>query len=219
MSAGGSTGMGKSESSTKQGSQQQSSGQSNSFIDPGQRAFLEQLWGTAQQQYPQMQGMARDFQNRSGELYSQGQGLLQQLGGATGGVIDQMGMDINRQLQRQLGGAGGIDSGFQQSGTFGGARNGIERGLAQEAALNQFGTQAANLRLQGNLASQSALPGLLGMQETGMTAQYGPLAALAAMIGNPAILNQSTQQGTGSSFGRSRANAWNFDAAMNAQVI
>ena len=209
-------GMGKSDQESQQGAQNQSTSQSNSFIDPGQRAFLEHLWGTAQQQYPQMQGMARDFQNRSGELYSQGQGLLQQLGGATGGVIDQMGMDINRQLQRQLGGAGGIDSGFQQSGTFGGARNGIERGLAQEAALNQFGTQAANLRLQGNLASQAALPGLLGMQETGMTAQYGPLAALAQIIGNPAILNQMTQQSTGSSFGRSRMNEWKITAGVPA---
>ena len=109
MSSGG---MGKTDQEAQQGAQDQATTQSNSFIDPGQRAFLEQLWGTAQQQYPQMQGMARDFQNRSGELYSQGQGLLQQLGGATGGVIDQMGMDINRQLQRQLGGAGGIDSGW-----------------------------------------------------------------------------------------------------------
>lgn len=213
---GGIVSMGKSESKQTSGATNQSTGQSNSFIDPGQRSFLQQLWGTAAQQYPNMQGLAQNFMDRSGELYSQGQGLLGQLGGATSGVVDQLGIDINRQLQRQLGGAGGIDSGFQMSGTFGGGRNQIERGLAQEGALNQFGTQAANLRLGGVEQSLAALPGLQGIQGAGLAAQYGPLAALAAAIGNPAILNQSTQQGTGSQYGRGRSNSWNMNFGSDA---
>jgi hypothetical protein len=63
------------------------------------------------------------------------------------GSIDQLGADINRQLNRQLGGAGGVATQFAQSGTLGGGRQDVAEGLARESALREFGQGAQNLRL------------------------------------------------------------------------
>lgn len=208
MSGGGD--MGKSQQKNKTDQQQSSFGESASFIAPEQRGFLQQLWGQAAQAYPSMQDMATRYSRQSDDLYAQGQGLLSQLTGATGGMIDQVGEDINRQLQRQLGGAGGIDSQAAMMGGMGGGRNQVERGLAQEGALDAFGRQAAGLRLAGNESAMQALPGLQGLLGSGMTAQYGPLAALAELIGGPAILQQSRDQSQGTSRSRGSADQWNF---------
>lgn len=62
-------------------------------------------------------------------------------------VIGTLGEDINRQLQRMLGGAGGVNTQSALAGGLGGGRNQVERGLAQEGALQEFGRQAGQLRL------------------------------------------------------------------------
>lgn len=87
-------------------------------------------------------------------------------------TIEALGEDINRQLARQLGGAGGIDAGFAAGGTLGGGRNMVERGLAQEAAINQFGQAAANIRLQdAQQRQQLAANQALQTQSLGQQAQ------------------------------------------------
>lgn len=86
-------------------------------------------------------------------------------------VIASLGEDINRQLQRQLGGAGGTNSGFALTGSLGGGRNQVAEGIAGEGAINAFARESGQIRaadearvssanqavdLQAQLANQSA---------------------------------------------------------------
>jgi len=100
-------------------------------------------------------------------------------------VIGNLGEDINRQLSRMIGGPGGINTASELSGTFGGGRNQVSQGIAQEGALNTFGTQAGQLRLQDYQARQGqalqALQSAGGMFGTGEGQRLGALGALGGL--------------------------------------
>ena len=180
------------------------------FIDPSQGPFLQQLRQAAQ-------GLQGQQQGQIGQLFGQAEGLLgqgQQFLGGIGGTQQQLGQfgqasfgqgqagidaltgiaqgtnpaaqalqrqaqgqnpflqqqitglgeDINQQLQRQLGGAGGIGTEAGLAGQRGGGRQGVESGLAQEAALTQFQRGATGLRSQDIGRQLQAASGLLGFQ-------------------------------------------------------
>lgn len=187
-------GMNKSEQSQQSTGSTDSSGSSRSFIAPQQQGFLSELWQTAQNRYPGIQQIADQYQQQAQGLYGQGQALLGSLTGATGGVVDQVGEDIQRQLARQIGGAGGIGSQFQGSGTFGGSRQGIEQGLAQQGAMQSFAQEAARLRLGGTQAALSALPQVQGMSMSGLEGTMAPLQSWAGILGSPTVLSEAQQQ-------------------------
>lgn len=240
------SGGGKSSSSQKSSSTQasESIGEQfrQSFIDPSQAPFLDWLRNQGQQvaasQVGQIGGAAMDL---SRNLLGQGQQFLNSLsagvsgGGsrdlglsvpalnqdAVQGSIDAVGKDIAQQLQRQMFGAGGIQTGYSQTGGLGGGREGVERGLAQEGALTQFAQAAAGMRdadtarrqqlqtqlamkqgelglgygqlaQQGALGGLNALGGLMNLGMAGYGAQFAPLMALSQIVGAPTTLDYAT---------------------------
>jgi len=103
------------------------------------------------------------------------------------GVIGNLGEDINRQLQRMLGGAGGVNTQSALSGTLGGGRNEVSTGIAQEGALNTFGTQAGQIRLNDYQTRQAqglqALESAGGMYGAGQGQDLAALSGLAGVGG------------------------------------
>ncbi len=187
--------------------------------------------------FPQAQGIAQRQLSEAGELAPQLsgqllgqaqsffgqldvnnnpflQGLAQFQGGLAGQVdplIDQLGMDINRQLGRDQ-----FSAGQQQSisGNRGGGRHGVAQGILQEGAINAFSREAANLRfgaaqqdqnqqLQALLgggqistgaagAGLSQLGGVFDLGLGGLSGQFSPLESLANLL--PATVLGSSQQ-------------------------
>lgn len=176
--AGGSESMGKSQSRSKSVSQGTSSSQQSSFVDPSQQGYLDLLRQQGVNQFQQSRPGFAEMLGKSQGLVDQGQGFLnslttpgggisesrQALGGfkafggsadsqllgqdASQGVIDQLGADVARQLERQIGGAGGIGSEFGLAGGRGGGRDQVQRGIAQEGAIDAFSRGAAGIRQQ-----------------------------------------------------------------------
>lgn len=117
------------------------------------------------------------------------QALQQQATGQSpvlGQQIEGLGEDINRQLQRQLGGGAGIAGQANQAGQLGGGRQGVESGLAQEAALTQFGRGATSLRAQDQQQR-------LGSAQAALGAQFGAGQALGGFSQGQQALNQQGQ--------------------------
>ena len=180
----------------KSSSSQQATSQQRAFVDPAQESFLRNLRTQAQQLQGQQQGQVGDLFGLAQGLQGQGQQFLQGIQGVQGQLgqaqgpsqaqqalqqqafgqnpvlgqqIGQLGEDINRQLQRQVGGAGGITAGAIGAGQGGlGGRAQVATGLASEAALNAFSRGATELRGQDigrQLGAAQALGGLeLGQQ-------------------------------------------------------
>ena len=205
-----------------------------SVIDPAQAPFLDFLRSQATQLASQQQPAIGEFAFPfAQELLSGGADLLTQLGSGSfadplrdfelgpGLIEDQitaLGEDINTQLQRQIGGAGGIGSQFNLGGTRGGGRQGVQEGIANEAALNAFSRESAGLRgadaaLRNQLGldratslsqllgggAESALSGLQPLFNLGISpfeAQFGPLQALSQIVGDPQTLFEDFAQGT-----------------------
>jgi hypothetical protein len=140
-----------------------------------------------QQQGQEFIGGLQGTQQQLGNLggFGQGQGGINALQGiasgqnqslqalqaqATGGQqllgqqITGLGEDINQQLQRQLGGGAGIAGQANLAGQLGGGRQGVESGLAQEAALTQFQRGATGLRQQNQAQQLQASQAALGAQ-------------------------------------------------------
>ncbi len=92
------------------------------------------------------------------------------------GVISTLGQDIERQLRRQLTGAGGIQSEAALAGAAGGGRVGVQAGIAQEGAISTFGREAAGLRNQ-DLARRQELGTQLAGIQAGALGTAGGLAA------------------------------------------
>lgn len=225
-------------------SKSQSKQSSNSFTDPAQAPYLEQLRSGAMGAMASLPSMAPLFQRaESGsqqlsnmrftdpfaayqpqqqalQAFSGANPYAQQLagtftGGATQGiegVISNLGDDINRQLQRMMGGAGGINTSSALAGTLGGGRNQVERGIAQEGALNTFGTQAGNIRAQDFQQAQQRQ--LAALQSAG--GMYGQgagldLEALRTGVGATGqALGTQLQQGLGQGQLQTQAGALGF---------
>lgn len=184
-----------------------------------QQQSIGQLFGVSSGLQEQGQQFLQGIQGTQGALgnlgqagFGQGQGGIDALSGiasgqnqslqalqqqATGqnpnlGVqIGQLGEDINTQLQRQLGGAGGLGAQAIGAGqALQGGRGQVAGGIANEAALQQFQRGATQLRsddigrqlgaAQAALGAQGAAGGQLGQLglQQGLGQQGNELAAL-----------------------------------------
>lgn len=115
--------------------------------------------------------------------------------------------------------------------TLGGSRGEVQRGIASEAALEEFvrgatgirrDTQARKDSLAGQLATDrlarsqtgiNALPELFGLAESGAFASLSPLAALAQILGPQTVLTDASgvSFGESSQFGESAGSSLQFD--------
>ena len=204
------------------------------FVDPSQQPFLdllrEQATGLAGSQSGQIGEFAFPFAD---ELLGGGRDLLASLSG--GGFADPLrdfelnpsliedqigalGTDINEQLQRFLGGAGGLGSNFALGGTLGGGRQQVQEGIATQGAIDAFARESAGLRGedaaqrqrlgldratslsqlqgQGQIAGLDNLQGLFNLGISPFGAEFGPLEALSGIIGDPTLLREEFGQGT-----------------------
>ena len=214
-------GASKSSQSSDSRSSTDSFSNANTFVDAGQQPFLDQLRSAASGLVAGQQNIGAAASDISSGLFDQGQqaiggllapgqnsaiGALQgfnpgspQIQGPdfsqsqVGGVIDQLGTQINTQLQRQLGGAGGINSDAVLSGGLGGGRNQVERGIAQQGALDTFGRQAAGLEFQ-DLARRQGLQSQQGIAQAGFD-QNNQQQMLQALTQSGQLQGQANQQG------------------------
>ena len=122
--------------------------------------------------------------------------------------IGALGTDIQTQLREAIGGAGGIQTQGALSGNLGGGRGDVREGIATRGAIDAFARESAGIResaagrrLQGLLggaqAGQVGLEGSQGLFNLGLspsTAEFGPLAALSGIIGDPKVLTETLQQ-------------------------
>ena len=138
------------------------------FVDPAQTDFLQSVRGQAADVAGNTIGTVGEL---AGGIAEQGQSLIDRLSAenlnpATARLLDfrssisperlqpgniepviaALGEDINRQLQRQLTGAGGIGSEFALAGSLGGGRNQVEAGIAGEGAISAFAREAGQIR-------------------------------------------------------------------------
>ena len=169
------------------------SSQSQSFLDPFQQGFQQNVSNLANQQFQasqgsfnqqaqqlggQLSGQAGDFTN---SLLGTAQGTslaaqrLQQLGSGSNPFLQQqisgLGGDFQRQLQQGL---QGIGQGFASANQFGGSRQGLAEGQAIGQSVQAFGTQAAGLRGQDLTRQAQANQALLGAQnQAGAIGQAG----------------------------------------------
>lgn len=166
------------------------------FVDPSQQPFLQDLMQQAQG-FVQSQMANNNVQGLADQFGQQGQdimALLQQqnvnpaaaqLMNFKGGIdpesmsmadltpqIDNLGADINRQLQRQLGGSGGVNTQAALSGSLGGGRNQVAQGIANEGALNAFARQSGDMRLnEYQRVQNSQLQAMMANQSAELQAQ------------------------------------------------
>ena len=180
--------------------------------------------------------------NAANQLFGSGSDFLSGLGGGAGSQflqdrlagsdqlvdsqISQLSGDIGEFLSETVNPA--ITSGGVSAGTLGGSRGEVQRGLASEAALEEFTRGSTQIRsderaatsqiaqfLSGQESQNSqiglnALPGLFGLAEGGAMAGLSPFLALAQIFGGPTTLGSSQSSQFGSSFG--------FDAGGSQQT-
>ncbi len=204
------------------------------FVDPSQQPFLDVLREQATGLAGSQQGAIGDFAFPfADELLGGGRDLLASLSGGgfadplrefqlddslIEGQISALGTDINEQLQRFLGGAGGLGSEFALGGTLGGGRQQVQEGIATGDAIRTFARESAGLRGadvaqrqrlgldqatslsqlqgQGQIAGLENLQGLFNLGISPFGAEFGPLQALSGIIGDPTLLREEFGQGT-----------------------
>ena len=199
--------------------------QTRTGIAPEQSSALGQAIQAAVQLAGQQLDPASAFQNFLGgagaNLFGLGQNFLGGIGEAQQGLlgledpsivegrIGALGTDIQRFLREAIGGAGGIRTEGALSGNLGGGRGQVREGIATRGATDAFAREsaliresAAGRRLEGLLggaqAGQIGLGGAENLFNLGLApsiAQFGPLAALAGIIGDPKVLTETLQQG------------------------
>jgi hypothetical protein len=255
---------GKSNDSASTDERSSSFGAGSSYIAPMQQGYLQQIYGAGSQLAMQQQPQVAAYTGGQGaNALEQGRAFLEQLSGQAGGsnqflgqlrdfrpdysagqtavqpVIDQLGRDITQQLGRQVSGAGGINSQEALAGNLGGGRNQVRAGIADEAALQTFGREAANLRYSAGSAgveqqlraalgggqleaqdvatrgalSQAGIGGAQSVFNMGLSpfsAQFGPLQAYAALLGGPTVLQSQFDQSQSQRTSRSQGSSREF---------
>ena len=188
----------------------------NSFVDPRQQQFLDQIRGRGLFQLRNIQGspgfgdvpgggqtsLESGFSNAN-QLSGAGQGFLGNLGNIGDGTaanaqIQSLTDLLNQNLDRSLQGIG------QQSAlgnTFGGGRQGVAQGQAIQGNQLALGSgiadildQQQNQQLSANLGGQSSLGGLFDLSQAGFNNAFAPLQNLAALVGPPTVLNRNASQ-------------------------
>ena len=195
-------------------SESKQSSSSNSFIDPSQLGYLQQMWGNASGQVAGGLGQggfgqAQQFVNQIGNNPFQ-QNLMQFAqpnNEMVQGNIDMLGQNLSDQFNNTI--MPGIQSNAIGAGALGGGRQGVAQGIAAQGVSNAFaqGSQGImnNAYNQANQASQfgsnfntqQAMAGLSGLGQF-QQQQFAPMDFLSSILGNPAILSQSQGSDTSS---------------------
>lgn len=205
MSIGGSASEGNSFSKSWSDYFNNSESSGSSFVDPNQQGFLDFLRGTAQGTFGATQPGASDLVSDVNAAGGAALGNLAGLGN-TQQVIDAQLTGLKSglgELQQQ--GLNQIGDNAAAAGAFGGARQGIAesalRGEIGDAFTRGYGDIIANASRQSIDANNSVLAGGGQMIGNNLAGTWGPLQALAGIIGDPTILseNESMSEGGGSS--------------------
>lgn len=164
--------------------------------------------------------------DRVNQLFTGGANILSQLEGGGAGEryleerlssdnssilnaqIDALGSDLGRFYSEELNPT--IRGSAVAGGALGGGRQGVAEGIASRGLLEEFATQAANLRAADvtnrdnaalglltarNTSAQTALAGLPGLADLGAgSGQLSPYLALAQVFGDPTVLSESFGQ-------------------------
>jgi len=135
-----------------------------------------------------------------------------------GEQIDALGEDVGRFFNEQI--LPGITSEAIAGGGLGGGRQGVAEGLAAQGAGREFQRGATALRgadiaqrdqaaallgqnrIAGAEAGLSQLGGLAGLAEFGFGAELAPFERLAAILGGPTVLGDSTSFSSAEDFAR-----------------
>lgn len=185
---------------------------------------FSRLYGDVQNTIPSLD--ASSLTNAANQLFTGGTDFLSSLEGGSDYLqnrlsednpvlqaqIDQLGGDINEFLTEDV--LPGIRGNAIAAGGFGGGRQGVAEGEAAESALEEFsrgvtalraGDVSARDQIAAGLVGQqgqglSALPGLAGIADMGAGAALMPYERMAAIMGGPMALTESSQFGRGSSF-------------------
>ncbi len=222
--------------------------QTRTGIAPEQSPGLQAAITAAAQLAGQQLDPASAFQNFIGgagaDLFGIGQDFLGGIGQAQQGLlgaedpsivqgrIDALGTDIRTQLGEFIGGAGGLQTQGALAGNLGGVRGHVREGIAARGATDAFAREAAGIR---ESAAGRRLEGLLGGAQAGQIgagaagdvfnlglapsiAQFGPLAALSGIIGDPKVLTETLSQGNLQRRGRDQVSEAFQTAANRGQV-
>ena len=177
----------------------------------GQDPYLQSMYGLAQGQYNQAQGVP----------LQQAQQFIGGVQGAAGGAFNalaagpqnpyltgmvQAGMDqVGRQFQQQI--MPGLIGGANAAGQLGGERYGLLQGQAVGDATramgdvaNQMYGQAWTSGMQGQQAALQALPQMQNLGMASLSVPWANLGQYANMLGNPTILNTTQGKGGGYTF-------------------
>ena len=215
-----------------------SSGQSQSFIDPMQQGFLQDLWGQGAQQADPgavtaasrgmvnrvMPGMRAADRTLAG-LSNPNQQIAAQQRSLKAGLGNLFATEINPAIQGDAIEAGG----------YGGGRQGVAEGVAAGQLGNTYAQALGDITAGANQQAGTAA-GMRGqlapaMYNLGMMpsmAGFAPLQAMQGLLGSPTVLSQAWQEamsrgtsrsrggGTSRSIGTSESSGsgWNFEAAF-----
>jgi len=149
-------------------------------------------------------------------------------------AIGALGQDFGQFYREQL--LPGIGSQYALAGQRGGSRQGIAEGLAAQRVAQEFGQQAAGMRLGAYGQQQQASQALAGLGQSGLYAGYGALGDLAGtqqgtmagyqgmnflpfqigsgVIGAPSVLNYNMGGGYNLGMDRTRSTSKGSGASM-----
>lgn len=145
--------------------------------------------GGLSQQLAQFGGGLGQGQQQLGQVSAPGINAPQLGESAVDPLIGALGNDFTTFLNRQIGGAGGINTEAALAGNLGGGRNQVAQGIAIGDAARAFGTQAAGIR-QADLAQRQQLGAQVGIEDARQQLQ-----AQQFNVGTQFNENQLLQQG------------------------
>jgi hypothetical protein len=177
--------------------------------------------------------MAPGLTEQANMLFGSGTGFLEELGGpsaidarlADTGTADEqvgaLGEDLSRFLGEGL--LPQLTSRGVATGTLGGGREGVERGLAAESVAREFArgstairtgdvarrdqlaTSSAQQRLGAAGVGLNALPGMYDVAQAGVLSELAPWQALSGVLGGPTVLGSSSSEDIAMAIARSFA--------------
>lgn len=145
--------------------------------------------------------------------------------------ISGLGADIGEFFNTQI--LPGITSEAVAGGSLGGGRQGVAQGAAASAAGREFARGATSLRtadaaaradaagvlgqqrLAGAEIGLGGLGGLAGIADLGFGAELEPFERLAAILGGPTVLGESTSFTSAEDFARSFSSSFGASQAQN----
>jgi hypothetical protein len=220
MSIGGRSSSEQSQSSSQSTSDRFGFNQSGSFIDQNQQPFLTGLYQNATDQFGLTQPDMTNLTNSSVATGGQAVSNLLGLGNAQN-VIDAQLTGLNSGLTDIYNqGVNQIGDNAIQAGAFGSSRQGVAEGVLGgeigKAYTQGYGDIIANANRQSIDANNSAIAGAGQNIVNQLQGDFGGLQALAGILGNPTVLQQSfgmdggTSQASMQSTGEAESGGFNL---------